>query len=59
MDEAYGSPANPMDDEALGAKYLELVGGVLGPGRAEETLALLWRLDRLPTVTGLGDALSL
>ena len=58
VEEAYGSPANPMDDEALGAKYLELVGGVLGPERAEETLALLWRLDRVASVTALGDALS-
>ena len=58
VDEAYGSPANPMDDEALGAKYLDLVGGVLGPERAEETLALLWRLEELASVTALGDALS-
>ena len=58
VDEPLGAPDNPLDDRALGDKYLGLAGPVLGAARARETLALLWRLDELDTLAGLCDALA-
>ncbi len=58
IDEPYGSPDNPVTDEALGAKYLDLAGGRIGAERARETLELLWRLDELTSVKDLADALA-
>ncbi len=58
VDEPLGAPQNPLDDGALGDKYLDLAGPVLGAERARETLAELWRLDELETVAGLCDALA-
>ncbi len=58
VDEPLGAPRNPLDDGALGDKYLGLAGPVLGAERARATLALLWRLDELDTLTGLCDALA-
>jgi 2-methylcitrate dehydratase PrpD len=39
-----GSLANPMSDEALGAKFLDLAAPVLGAGAAEALLGQAWRL---------------
>jgi hypothetical protein len=58
VDEPLGAPHNPLDDRALGEKYLGLAGPVLGAARARATLAQLWRLDELDSVTGLCDALA-
>ncbi len=58
IDEPYGSPDNPVTDEALGAKYLDLAGGRIGAERARETLELLWRLDELTSIKDLADALA-
>ncbi|MEE8532860.1 MAG: MmgE/PrpD family protein, partial [Alphaproteobacteria bacterium] len=58
VDEPLGAQRNPLDDGALGDKYLGLAGPVLGAARARETLALLWRLDELDTLAGLCDALA-
>jgi 2-methylcitrate dehydratase PrpD len=57
VDEPLGAPANPLNDAALGAKYLDLTGPVLGAERAQATLAMLWRLDELADVTELCEAL--
>ncbi len=58
VDEPLGAPRNPLDDAALGAKYLDLAAPVLGAARAQATLDMLWRLDELAEVTGLCDALA-
>ena len=58
VDEPLGAPDNPLDDGALGEKYLGLAGPVLGAARARETLAMLWRLDEADSVAGLCDALA-
>ncbi len=58
VDEPLGALANPLDDVALGDKYLGLAGPVLGAARARETLALLWRLDQQVSVVPLCDALA-
>jgi 2-methylcitrate dehydratase PrpD len=48
-----GTPAAPLDDDELGAKFRELVGPVLGPERTERLLATCWELDDLPDVSTL------
>ncbi len=58
VNEPLGAPRNPLDDGALGDKYLGLAGPVLGAARARATLTLLWRLDELDTLAGLCDALA-
>lgn len=58
VDEPLGAPDNPLDDAALGEKFLGLAGPVLGAARARESLALLWRLDEEDSVSGLCDALA-
>ena len=58
VDEPLGAPDNPLDDAALGEKYLGLAGPQLGAARARATLASLWRLDELDSVAGLCDALA-
>jgi len=40
-----GDPDNPLTDDELAEKFLELTGSVLGDGRAAELLDALWRLD--------------
>ncbi len=58
VDEPLGAPRNPLDDRALGEKYLGLAGPVLGAARARKTLALLWRLDEQDSLVPLCDALA-
>jgi 2-methylcitrate dehydratase PrpD len=58
VDEPLGAPDNPLDDAALGEKYLGLAGPVLGAERARETLDLLWRLDEQDSVVPLCHALA-
>ncbi|MDA0305021.1 MAG: MmgE/PrpD family protein [Proteobacteria bacterium] len=41
-----GDPDNPLTDDELAEKFLELTGSVLGDGRAAELLDALWRLDK-------------
>ena len=58
VDEPLGSALNPLGDEALSAKYRDIAGAVIGAEQAQETLAMLWRLDELGSVRGLADALA-
>ena len=48
-----GTPAAPLDDDELAAKFRELVEPVLGVERAERLLATCWRVDELPDVSVL------
>jgi 2-methylcitrate dehydratase PrpD len=43
-----GDPDAPLSDAELGAKFRELVGGVIGQPRADDLLLRLWALDRSP-----------
>ena len=45
VDEALGAPEFPIDDEALGAKCLDLLMPVVGRPAATRLLEMLWRLD--------------
>jgi 2-methylcitrate dehydratase PrpD len=48
-----GTPSAPLDDDALAAKFRELVEPVLGPERAERLLDTCWRVDELADVSVL------
>src|SRR6185312_5089420 len=48
-----GTPAAPLDDDELDAKFRELVGPVMGAERTEALLATCWRFDDLDDVSKL------
>ena len=48
-----GTPAAPLDDDELAAKFRELVGPELGPERTERLLDTCWRVDELEDVSEL------
>ena len=49
---ALGTAGNPMSDDALGEKFLDLARPVIGP-RAAQVLDLVWALDRTPAAAHL------
>jgi 2-methylcitrate dehydratase PrpD len=48
-----GDPDNPLSDEELTAKYLELAVPVIGETVADQLLATLWELDKLDDIAVL------
>lgn len=48
-----GTVGNPMSDDELSAKFMDLASAVLGPARSEEILDRLWRFDALDDVAEL------
>src|SRR5215468_3909760 len=52
-EEARGSRLLPLDDAALEAKFLDLVGPVLGAGWAKDLAQRLWSLDAIVDVASL------
>jgi len=42
-----------MTDRDLNAKFMQLVGPILGTGRSHELLDVLWRLEQLKDMTPL------
>jgi 2-methylcitrate dehydratase PrpD len=57
-DEALGSRLVPLDDTALEAKFLGLVGPVLGTERAKALAGELWSLDALSDVAPLVESMA-
>ena len=55
LDAPRGSPADPLSEDEVVAKFLRLAGPVLPPGRAERFAS---RLDDLPEAASLDDWLS-
>ncbi|MGH3241185.1 MAG: MmgE/PrpD family protein, partial [Spirillospora sp.] len=56
VDQPYGEPSNPLDDDALTAKFHALCGPVLGPAKADEVLRAAWAFtDLTPLTSGLGS----
>ncbi|MFI0372918.1 MmgE/PrpD family protein [Actinomadura sp. 1N219] len=56
VDQPYGEPSNPLDDDALDAKFRTLCAPVLGPARSEEVLRAAWAFtDLAPLTHGLGS----
>jgi 2-methylcitrate dehydratase PrpD len=54
-----GTSANPMSDDELSAKFLDLASGVLGAPRSRRILDDLWRIDELPDLAPLVAACGL
>ena len=57
-DEALGSRIVPLDDAGLTAKFLDLVGPVLGAARAKELGERLWSLDAISDVAALVESMG-
>src|SRR5215467_14611153 len=57
-DEALGSRIVPLDDAGLQAKFLDLVGPVLGAARAKELCERLWSLDAISDVAPLVESMA-
>ena len=58
VDDVFGSPARPMPREQLIAKFRSNAALSLGRGGGERTLAVFGRLEDLPDVRALGEALA-
>jgi 2-methylcitrate dehydratase PrpD len=56
-EEARGSRLLPLDDAALTAKFLDLVGPVLGPARAKDLAERLWSLEAIDDVASLVESI--
>ncbi|MCG8598207.1 MAG: MmgE/PrpD family protein [Kiloniellales bacterium] len=59
VDEPYGAPANPLDDDALEAKMRALAGPVLGEAGAREIAGRLWEIEREEDLRPLVESLAL
>jgi 2-methylcitrate dehydratase PrpD len=57
-DEALGSRIVPLDDVGLRAKFLDLVGPVLGATRANELNERIWSVAEVDDVAPLAEALA-
>jgi 2-methylcitrate dehydratase PrpD len=57
-DEALGSRIVPLDDAALGAKFLDLVGPVLGTARAKALAEQLWSVETISDVAPLVESMA-
>jgi 2-methylcitrate dehydratase PrpD len=57
-DEALGSRIVPLDDAGLTAKFLDLVGPVLGAARAKELGERLWSLEAINDVAALVESMA-
>jgi 2-methylcitrate dehydratase PrpD len=57
-DEALGSRIVPLDDGALEAKFLDLVGPVLGPARAKALAEQLWSIEAISDVAPLVESMA-
>lgn len=52
-----GTPDNPMSDDELTEKFLDLASGVLSSTRAREVASLVWRFEQLADVREFTHAL--
>lgn len=53
-----GTPANPMDQHEVEQKALDLIAPIIGAARAKELVAMVARLDQLPSVLALRPLLQ-
>jgi hypothetical protein len=58
-DEALGSRIVPLDDAGLEAKFIELVGPVLGDARAKTLVRQLWDVEAAGDIRPLVEATAL
>jgi 2-methylcitrate dehydratase PrpD len=57
-DEALGSRIVPLDDAGLTAKFLDLVGPVLGAAQAKDLAERLWSVEQIADVAPLIEAMT-
>jgi hypothetical protein len=57
-DEALGSRIVPLDDAGLRAKFLDLVGPVLGAARAKELNERVWSVEESGDVAPLVESMA-
>ena len=57
-DEALGSRIVPLDDAGLKAKFLDLVGPVLGAALARELAEQLWTIEETGNIAPLIEAMA-
>jgi 2-methylcitrate dehydratase PrpD len=57
-DEALGSRIVPLDDAGLQAKFLGLVGPVLGAARAKELAERIWSVEDIADVSPLVESMA-
>ncbi|WP_414475344.1 MmgE/PrpD family protein [Microvirga sp. M2] len=58
VSEPLGNPANPVDDQALEAKFLDLTEPVLGQQAALRLAQMVWRFGEAPSAPGDKDGLA-
>ncbi len=56
--EPYGAASNPLSDAALEAKFMGLATPRLGEARAREGLSMLWGVEGLADLRGVGEVLA-
>src|SRR5262249_53682459 len=56
IDDAIGSLKNPLSDDALGAKFLDLADGVLPSARAKRLLDLCWKVESLSSAAEIAKS---
>ena len=57
--EPYGAASNPLSDEVLNAKFIDLASPQIGQARARAGLDMLWQIETLGDVRTLLQALAL
>lgn len=55
VEAATGTPANPLSDDELVEKFMDLVAPVLPRRRAQQLVEQVWELDRLNDVTSITE----
>jgi 2-methylcitrate dehydratase PrpD len=56
IEHALGSARAPLSDEALEAKFLDLVVDILSPARARRLLDTCWNVEKLPSAAAIVEA---
>ena len=56
IDHCIGSATNPMTDEQLARKFLELAEPIVGPARAKELIGRTWAVEGMEDVGDLARA---
>lgn len=58
VEHPYGEPENPLDDQALTAKFMGLAAPVLGEGRARRIAERIWALEAEASLAALAEDLA-
>jgi len=56
IEHATGSATSPLSDDALEAKFLDLVADILPPPRARRLLDTCWNVEKLPSAAAVAES---